>query len=197
MNKSTFYERIGPILGSSPIERYQGMRQFHSEIVEQYQAGIGALSVVSASRVVVGDGRTVAQVVGHIAEWERFLIMAAGEMLAGVCWPRIMVDDGYVDLEGNPRQFKGVDDFNAFQAERQVNLSWTEIQSRATNWAQRLYALYSAPGLITLDLLEATKSFTWRLSSGPEYHQPCGWCLWAITLEHEGAEHADLWEGTS
>jgi hypothetical protein len=54
---------------------------------------------------VVSGGLTIAQVVGHIAEWERFTILAAGEIMAGVQWPRIMTLSGYVEPDGRGQDF--------------------------------------------------------------------------------------------
>lgn len=73
------------------------------------------MTIQDATRVG-SDGRTLAQVVGHIAEWERFTILAVGEIIAGVHWPRIMNLSGYVEPDGQVREFTSVDAFNDYQA---------------------------------------------------------------------------------
>jgi hypothetical protein len=52
-------------------------------------------------------------VVGHIAEWERLALIAFGEIIAGMQWPRMMSLSGYVESDGQGRAFTSVDAFDA------------------------------------------------------------------------------------
>jgi hypothetical protein len=134
------------------------------------------ISAVSAARTGP-DGRSVAQVIGHIAEWDRYAILAAGEMLAGVAWPRIMVCAGFIEPDGAERKFKGVDDFNAYHAERQASVPWEHIRDLALRSATALQTLFAHPALLTPELLEQTRSYTFSLADSLTLTTPIGWYI--------------------
>jgi hypothetical protein len=62
---------------------------------------------------VSADSRTFAQVIGHIAEWERLALTAFGEIIAGMQWPRMMSLSGYVESDRQVRAFTSVDTLDA------------------------------------------------------------------------------------
>jgi hypothetical protein len=43
---------------------------------------------------------------------------------------------------------------------------------------------------VTLEQLEGTRRYDYRLPTGVTLTIPCGWYLWMVTLEHEMVEHA-------
>jgi hypothetical protein len=139
---------------------------------------------------VSGDGRTVGQVVGHIAEWERFNMLAVGEIIAGVHWPQIMNLSGYVEPDGQVRAFTDVDAFNAYQATKHAAWSWEQIQDLAIYTATTFQILFTHPSLISWERLEQTKAYRWRLPNEMSVTVSCGWYVWMITLVHEAVEHA-------
>ena len=104
MEADLFYQRIVKIAARSPYDRYALLAEFHTELISRYLSLIRSMPPQAAGRIGV-DGRTIAQVVGHIAEWERYTILAAGEMIAGVEWPQIMSLSGYQEPDGQIHSF--------------------------------------------------------------------------------------------
>jgi hypothetical protein len=83
------------------------------------------------------------QIVGHMAEWERFAILAAGDILSGIVHPRMVTRlDGFLDIEGNILSFENVEAFNAHQAEKYAAMPWSSAQSVAMNVASTLHRLF-------------------------------------------------------
>src|SRR5262245_272123 len=109
--KTSFYDQIGEIAALPPQERHGRFAAMHADVVTGYCAALQAIGAEGALRIGP-DGRSVAQVIGHIAEWDRFAILAAGEMLAGVTFPRVIGNTGYIEPDGSERSFKSVDEFN-------------------------------------------------------------------------------------
>jgi hypothetical protein len=63
--------------------------------------------------------RTIVQIVGDIAAWDRFVIMAGRDILAGIQHPRMITDlSGYREPDGSSREFTTIDEFNASQAKK-------------------------------------------------------------------------------
>jgi hypothetical protein len=189
-DRTGFYQRIAEIVAWPPQERHRRLAELHAGVADGYCAAVQAIGAASAARPGP-DGRSVAQVIGHIAEWDRYALLAAGELLAGVKWPRIMVNAGFIEPDGAERTFKGVHHFNAYHAERQVGLPWEEIRDLAIRSARALQALFAHPALLTPDLLEQTRSYEFTLADTLTLTAPIGWYIWIITIEHEAVEHVD------
>ena len=68
IQEQAFYQRVFEALAQPPEQRYALLAQLHTDVHVGFVAAIRALSVADASRVSA-DGRSVAQVVGHIMEW--------------------------------------------------------------------------------------------------------------------------------
>jgi hypothetical protein len=195
LSPDSFYRSMVFAAALAPEARREHLLDLHRQVLDTYVAALTQISSEQASRRIPDDGRTLSQVVGHILEWDRALLIAFGEILAGVRWPRIMPNNLNVDIDGEPREFGTTDAFNAFYAERQASLPWVHIRARALEAAHALYAIFVAPGLLTPERLESTRLFSgFGLPTGETLEMPCGWYLWMTTLEHEGVEHADeLW----
>ena len=189
MKAEAFYQWIVKIAAQAPYERYGLLVEFHTEVAMRYIRLIRAITKQEAMRLS-SDGRTIAQVVGHIAEWERFIILAAGEMITGVHRPRIMDLCGYLEPDGRVQDFASEDDFNAQQAAKHATWTWEQIQDLAIHTATALHALFTQPALLSPDCLERTQSCEWRLPQGIKLTLPTGWYLWMVSLEHEAVEHA-------
>jgi len=140
----------------------------------------------------VADGRTVQQVVGHIAEWERFGILAAGDILAGVAHPRMITTvDGFLQADGQPLAVDGIDAFNEYAAAQHTSRPWIETQTLARETALTLAALFTERALLSAGRLEKTLPFRKRLQNGAVIRNVAmGWNLWITMLEHEAVEHA-------
>lgn len=189
MNPEDFYQKITAIAAQPPAERPLALVRLHTEVVMPYLAAVRALTAHAAAQVGV-DGRTVGQVVGHIAEWERYTLLAMGEVIAGVRWPQIMRMSGYLEPEGTVQEFSSVAAFNAYQAAKHAACAWEPIQDLALRAATALQALFAHPVLVPWQCLEDTQSFCWQLPNGTGLNLACGWYLWMVTLEHEAVEHA-------
>jgi hypothetical protein len=188
--RASFYQQIAEIVALPPQERHRRLAALHADVVAGYCAAVQAIDAEAAARPGP-DGRSVAQVIGHIAEWDRYAILAAGEMLAGVLWPRIMASTGFIEPDGAERTFKGVHDFNAYHAERHASCPWEDIRDLAIRSAVALQALFAHPALLTPALLEQTSSYDFTLADTLKLTTPVGWYLWIITIEHEAVEHID------
>ena len=189
MKAEIFYQKIVAIAAQSPAERRLSLIGLHADVVIPY---INAVRVITAQDAVCigSDGRTLGQVVGHIAEWERFTILAVGEIITGVRWPQIMNMSGYVEPDGQVRKFTSVDAFNDYQANKHAAWSWMQIHDLAIQTAAALQVLFAHPSLVSWERLEQTQAHCWRLPNEMSVTVSCGWYLWMVTLEHEAVEHA-------
>jgi hypothetical protein len=189
MKTEVFYQKIVAIAARSPAERGLSLVGLHTDVITPYLNAVRAMTAQNAARVS-SDGRRLGQVVGHIAEWERFTILAVGEIITGVHWPQIMNLSGYVEPDGQVREFTSVDAFNDYQATKHAAWSWEQIQDLAVQTAAMLQNLFAHPSLVSWERLEHTKAYRWQLPNEMSVMVPCGWYLWMVTLEHEAVEHA-------
>ena len=189
MKAEVFYQKIVAIAAQSPAERRLSLVGLHTDVVTPYLNAVRAMTAQDAARIS-SDGRTLGQVVGHIAEWERFTILAVGEIITGVRWPQIMNMSGYVEPDGQVREFTSVDAFNDYQANKHAEWSWVQIQDLAIQTAATLQVLFAHPSLVSWERLEQTKAYCWQLPNEMSVTVSCGWYLWMVTLEHEAVEHA-------
>jgi hypothetical protein len=194
MKADEFYQRIKEHLHQPPLERHAALAQLHTEIVTGYLLAIRGITHEDAERPVqMGtERRNLAQVVGHISEWERFAILGAGDILAGLRHPRMVTNlDGYVEPDGNLVSFATIDEFNAYQAAKHAGCTWPQIQEMALETAATLHVLFTHPHLLSAERLEYTHPFRKRLKDGSKIENiGLGWVLWTIILEHEAVEHA-------
>ena len=123
---------------------------------------------------VVPDSRTVAQVVGHIAEWDRAVVLAVGEILADVTWPRLMSETVTIEPDGKVRSFASVAEFNAYYALKHAGQSWEDIQGLALDMAMTLHQLFVHPGVVIPEHLESTCPYDYKLPTGVTLTLPCG-----------------------
>jgi len=175
-----------------PSKRHSAVAELHAQVVDVYLGAVGSIQDVAASQPS-SDGRTIGQVVGHIAEWEPWVLQAGGEIASGVVWPRIMELSAYVDIDGQVRDFRDVEDFNAFQATKQARWPWSRIQALAVRTATAVQSLFVQ--VLAPEYLEETRDYTWELPGRVRMTLPCGWYLRLVTLEHEAVEHADDLKG--
>jgi hypothetical protein len=189
MKADFFYAEIARISMLHPVERHQAFTILHKNTQRQY---IPALEGLTAERAAQpgSDGRSLAIVVGHIAEWDRYFLLAVAEMLSGMAWPQFMDQKGYVTEDGQSCLYADIDEFNAFQSARLASWPWQRIQAIALQSSRALFAIFSHPGLLTYEVLQNTRTMTWKLPNGRKVSLGAGWFIWQTIMEHEGVEHA-------
>ncbi|HEU5100233.1 MAG TPA: hypothetical protein VFU22_14490 [Roseiflexaceae bacterium] len=196
MQEASFYERVGAAMSTPPGERHQQLLRLHTEALQTYQVALQRLSAGVVDRPLAGtsDQRTVAEIVGHIAAWDRFALLAAGDILAGIQYPRMVADlAGYREVDGSFPAFVSIDDFNAYQGDRYRAWPWETLRAFAADTALTLHALFAHPQLLTATRLEATAPSWKRLQNGTRIEAiTMGWSLWLTMLEHLAVEHANL-----
>ena len=191
LNAERFYERVTTACALPAAERHGRLARLHAEVMAAYLAAVARVGAERAAEAVA-DGRTVQQVVGHIAEWERFGLLSAGDILAGLAHPRMITSvAGFVEPGGQALDFDGIDTFNAYAGARHTGVPWAETQALALDTARILGALFSQPALLSAERLERTRPFRKRLQNGALIRDVAmGWNLWITLLEHEAVEHA-------
>lgn len=189
MHERSFITEIRRVFQLAPEERKVEMTAFHRKVCDDYCKAVKGITPERAE-TISSDGRLVKQVVGHIMEWDRFTLICLGKLLSGVKTRKLLWKNGYVDASGEPYNFGSLEAFNAFQAERQASMSWSEIQMNAVSVASNLLTLLSTPFLITPALLEDTITISPELYDGQRLPIPSGWFLWYVILDHEAVEHA-------
>jgi hypothetical protein len=186
-----FYADLAAIAELPPGERRRRLAGLHAEVAARHRSAVEAITDDGAMRVTPA-GRTVAQVVGHIAEWERYIIQSAGEVIAGVRWPRLVTHRGYTEPDGSVHDFLTDDAFNAYQARKHAAEAWPAIRALALATSATLQRLFADPELLPVERLEQTGRWDhYRLPTGVTLRLPCGWFLWMIAIEHEAVEHTD------
>jgi hypothetical protein len=191
MDVDTFYPLLKVISEQAPDQRHRLLGELHTSVVTRYLETLEGITAEGAQRIVP-DGRTVTQVVGHIAEWERYVILSAGEVLAGVEWPGLVAHTRYVEPDGTMLDLHTNHAFNAHQAEKYTALPWQTVQSLAIDTATTCHRLFAQSGLLTAERFERTRSWDhYDLPIGVTLKMPCGWFLWMITIEHEAVEHVN------
>lgn len=189
MNPPLTFDLLTAAIILPAAERHAAFSDLHHKVMTQYCASVSAITATRAGQIA-SDGRTIKQVVGHIMEWDRFMILGCGELLSGVKAPQMMESKGYLSLTGASLDYQTIDEFNAFQMEKHKSLPWPEIQSRAIRSAEVLHTLFTHSQLLNTALLESTDPYATKLTDGSRVEIRVGWELWIIVLEHEGIEHA-------
>lgn len=197
LERDAFYRQLVSIARRPPPDRHILLSALHAEVLAHYLAVVRTITEQASTRIG-SDGRTIGQMVAHIAEWERWTLVAVGEIVAGVEWPQIMNLSGYVESNGQTKDFASVDAFNAYQATKYAKQPWAQIQNLACDVATSLHLKFTQPKLVTPRRLEDTKVYEWHQPGGTDLAMPTGWYLWMVSLEHEGVEHvADLESASS
>lgn len=192
MQDTEFYPYVMEAMTFPPEARHDRLLQLHARTLDDYRDVVHAFTADQVAQVVPDDGRTLAQIVGHMAGWERFAVLAAGDILAGIEVPRMMRHlEGYLDVEGKSVAFRSVDEFNAYQAEQWGKLSWPQVRAQAVDVASTFYELLVHPSLLNAERLERTRPTPKRFANGERIEETTmGWSLWLIVLEHQAVDHA-------
>lgn len=194
MEAAAFFAEVTAIMQEPPEARHAAFAKLHTAALDAYLAALRRISPEQAKRQrEAGSTRNLIQVVGHIAAWDRFGILAASDILAGLAHPRTVTTvAGYVETDGQLHDFASVDEFNAYQAARHADWEWEPMADWAAEMATTLHALFTQPHLITAARLEQTLPHRKPLHNhGPVIeHTTMGWTLWLLILEHLAVEHA-------
>jgi hypothetical protein len=189
MKPDVFYPRVLAISHMPAPTRVKGMNKLHLECLESYLASIKALDEKQAAEKVP-DGRTLAQLVGHIMEWERFFILAMGEIIAGIKRPQVIDLKGYREPNNTVINFNSINEFNTYQAKKHATMPWEKIQNYAIQTASALQGIFSSPPVLPFELMERTEPYEWHLHGGSLLSLPVAWYIWIVVLEHEVVDHA-------
>jgi len=183
-----FYPWLSRTMNRPMADRHAALVRAHAGLVQDYQACLSRIDEAAAVAVVQA-GRKRAQVVGHFAAWDRYVLQAVGEILSGCETPRIMRLEGFLDPEGEARDFASVDAFNAAQTDEMAAWPWDSVRRLAEGCAVRLAALLATSDLPIAEALESTGWHAWNLPTGERLEVRVGWYLWGVTLEHLALEH--------
>lgn len=189
MKPEQFYPKIFALSNMPANIRVKGMNRIHSEYLAAYLSAIYAIDSEKASQICP-DGRTIAQIVAHIAEWERYIIQSMGDIISGVRKPFVLTLKGYRDIDGTRVDFDTINEFNEFQVQKYKNTPWSEIKPLAIHTASALQGIFSQPVVLPFDLMEKTESYNWHVPGGSLVSIPVAWYLWIVVLEHEVVDHA-------
>jgi hypothetical protein len=196
MNATIFYQQVTAAMAQPPDARHQQLASLHNQALRRYRIALYRLTPDEAHESLPdhSDQRTIAQIVGHIVAWDRFALLAAGDILAGIRHPRMITDlSGYRESDGTFPTFATIDDFNAYQAQKYQLWPWDELRRFADDSASTLYILFTHPQLLSAGRLEQTSPFRKRLQNGTVIQNiTMGWNLWLTMIEHIAVEHAAL-----
>ncbi|MCB0211910.1 MAG: hypothetical protein KDJ52_21395 [Anaerolineae bacterium] len=189
MNPDHFYQHITKLATLSPYDRYARLGKFHTDLVIQYLDVIRSVNKIDVQQLGANN-QSICQTIAEIAEWERFTIFAAGELISGVPWPQMMNLSGYIDGDTQSRTFADKDDFRAYVREKFTGCPWAEIRDLALHTATAIHTLFTHPTLLSPDTLEKTKKQAWPLPNGLKISLPVGWYLWMTAVEREALAYA-------
>lgn len=189
MKSDAFYAKVLAISNQPAERRVKGMNHLHEECLQVYLQALDRIDDRRAAEIGA-DGRTINQVVAHIAEWDRYMAIAMGEVTAGVLEPQVMHLRNFVEPDGKLTSFRNVDDFNTYQAVKYKDAAWADVKKLAVRMAVALQGIFSSPAILPYELLENTAPYRWKLAGGSLISLPVAWFLWIATLEHEVVEHA-------
>jgi hypothetical protein len=196
MNATTFYQQVMAAMAQPPDARHRQLVSLHDQALRKYQVALHRLTADEAREPLPNhsDQRSIAQIVGHIVAWDRFALLAAGDILAGISHPRMITDlSGYRESDGTFPTFATIDDFNAYHAQKYQSWPWDELRHFAEDSASTLYILFTHPQLLSAGRLEQTSPFWKRLQNGTVIQNiTMGWNLWLTMIEHIAVEHAAL-----
>ena len=131
------------------------------------------------------DGRSVKEIVGHIAAWERWSASAFEEIDRGSAEPSIMALSGYRD---GAERYRSIDEFNVARMAEARSLPWSDILEQSSAAFEEMI---EAAERIPASSLFATAPFYWPDLGGTV---PCGLYLLMVAAHHYEEEHRpEVW----
>lgn len=197
-NPTFWYENIIRISQLPPLLKYQELTKLHDNTLSEYIKDLGEMTDKEAESTG-SDGRLKKVVVAHIMGWEEFQTQVFEDKCPVPRLQQQLNFQGYVDSDTgvshdfsnsqNDRQ-KSVDDFNAYQADKYQDWSWSDIKKRAVVTAQKLRSCFpDEPSEDWLRFLEDSPLKTWKLKENLAIIVPAGFYLWMVSIKHEAIEH--------
>lgn len=195
MQPGAFYQQILVGIEYSPEVRYVHYSKLHQSVLNDFTRAIRFIfeDVADAPPVESDEPRSIKLLVAHIAEWGRYALMSAMDILIGLEEPRMINSlDRYVDRNGVERSFESRAAFNAYCDELYADANWFDVQKFALDTADTIHALFTTSNLMTPTRLEATAPTTRTLPSGLVLEElEMGWVLWILVLEQAAVTYAD------
>lgn len=196
MEAGEFVGQLTAAMMLPPAPRHERLAELHDGLQARYRRALRRITAEAAARPLSdgSDPRPVAQIVGHIAAWERFGILSAGDILAGIRSPRMMTGFGeYRETDGETMAFASIDEFNAYHAGKFAEWPWERLREFAEDTTSAIFALFTHPHLLNAGRLQQTAPTRMRLPGGVILDDmTMGWSLWLIMIEHPAVEHVAL-----
>lgn len=171
-------------------QRYGFLVGLHQATLDFYLPAVQTITPEMAASPS-SDGRPCSLVVAHIMGWEEWQTQVFGDPDRDERLRKQMKLEEYYDVDaGKMVDFKGVDDFNDYNAKRYSGKPWSEIRQKAVSTALQLQSFFPpSPDKDWIYFLENTPEHNWKIISGTTLSIPSGWYLWMVSLEHEAVEH--------
>lgn len=171
-------------------QRYISLVQLHQKTLEFYLPAIRAITPKIAASIN-SDGRPRLLVVAHIMGWEEWQVQIFGDSDREERLKKQMILRDFFDSDkGKMVDFKNVDEFNAYNAQRYTGKPWKEIQQKAIITAKQLQSFFPPnPEQQWIDFLETTPEHKWKILPETTITIPSAWYLWMVSLEHEAVSH--------
>jgi hypothetical protein len=197
MDAKSFNNWISDLLNLPPKARHRKMADRHTAFLQEYARLLLSVSDERAEEMPGSEGRSLTQLVGLQAAWDRFRLAGAMDLLLGVYPPRSLQEmRGYVDLDGRKLEFISVDEFIRYQAEQQADWTWAQAREFGLQSAGSLQAFFTHPHLLSVQVLEAAPPAPCELPGGRHTDAlPMGWCFWITSLRQYLVEHKTRLEG--
>jgi hypothetical protein len=183
-----FHHHIRFAMRCDPNRRHILMSALHGHGVATYLLAVRRIDARVAA-LPSSDGRSIASVVAHIAQWDRWVLHALEEILCAVEHPEILDLMDYPAIEGPPRSFAGDAAFNAYVDRLHQRAPWERIAAEAVANGVALHARFTDPAIASPACLSSTETTTWSMDGGRLEDLPVGWILWGKTIEHEAFSH--------
>ena len=171
-------------------QRYDSLVGLHQASLDFYLPAVQSITPEIAASPS-SDGRSRSLVVAHIMGWEEWQTQVFGDPDRDKRLRKQMKLEEYYDVDaGKMVHFKGVDNFNDYNAKRYAGKPWSEIRQKAVSMALQLQSFFPQnQDKNWINFLENTPEHNWKILPGITLSIPSGWYLWMVSLEHEAVEH--------
>lgn len=192
LQAGTWYSNLIEMAKKPDIrQRYDSLVQLHQQTLDFYIPTIRTITPETAASSRGGRPRSL--VVAHIMGWEEWQVQIFSDPNRDERLRKQMKLQEYYDVEAVKMvDFKNIDDFNAYNAQRYAGKPWEEVQKKAIDTALQLQSFFPpTPDQSWIDFLENTPEHNWKIIPGTTLTIPSGWYLWMVSLEHEAVEHRE------
>lgn len=187
----SFYTYLAKVARQHLEPRYYFLGNLHTQAVKQYIDALHSITDEQAQHQssYIGDTRTRALVVGHIAGWEEWQLQAISQLRTGNPNPDIMRFQGYKDLiDRSVHNFTSSADFNEYLAEKQKAWSWDRIRQFAIDTTTQVYGVFTSPNYLKPELLDNTVEYKYKTPYG-NIRTKVGFYFPMVTIAHMVETH--------